>query len=63
MPMVELILKLKVLLLVLPWLLICKFLYKPADFTEPSVFYNSLDYHPEDYIDTFTTLQQEDYFQ
>ncbi|XP_034123551.1 protein new-glue 4 [Drosophila guanche] len=59
----ELKLKLKCLLLLLPCLLICKFFYRPEDFTERDVFYNSLDYHPEDYIDTFTTLQQDDYFQ
>ncbi|XP_020808512.1 protein new-glue 4 [Drosophila serrata] len=51
------------LLWVLPWLLICKFLYRVEDFTEPDVFYNSLDYHPEDYIDSFTDYQKHDYFQ
>ncbi|KAH8237691.1 hypothetical protein KR038_008007 [Drosophila bunnanda] len=51
------------LLWVLPWLLICKFLYRVEDFTEPDVFYNSLDYHPEDYIDSFTDIQKHDYFQ
>ncbi|XP_041451535.1 protein new-glue 4 [Drosophila obscura] len=63
MPRLELTLRLKVLLLLLPWLLVCIFFYKPEDFTEPDVYYNSLDYHPEDYIDTFTGLQEDDYFQ
>ncbi|XP_016980272.1 protein new-glue 4 [Drosophila rhopaloa] len=53
----------KLLLTVLPWLLICKILYKVEDFTERDVVYRSLDYHPEDYIDSFTSLQQYDYFQ
>ncbi|KAH8287433.1 hypothetical protein KR054_007321 [Drosophila jambulina] len=51
------------LLWVLPWLVNCKVLYRVEDFTEPDVFYNSLDYHPEDYIDSFTDFQKHDYFQ
>ncbi|XP_017112307.1 protein new-glue 4 [Drosophila elegans] len=53
----------RLLLIVLPWLLICKVLYKVEDFTEPDVVYRSLDYHPEDYIDSFTDYQKHDYFQ
>ncbi|KAH8342620.1 hypothetical protein KR067_003325 [Drosophila pandora] len=50
------------ILIVLPWLLICKLFYRVEDFTESDIFYNSLDYHPEDYIDSFTTQQLNDYF-
>ncbi|XP_052858244.1 protein new-glue 4 [Drosophila gunungcola] len=53
----------RLLLIFLPWLLICKVLYKVEDFTEPDVVYRSLDYHPEDYIDSFTDFQKHDYFQ
>ncbi|KAH8291724.1 hypothetical protein KR018_012174 [Drosophila ironensis] len=55
--------RLKLMLIILPWLLICRAFYRVEDFTESDIFYNSLDYHPEDYIDTFTSLQQDDYFQ
>ncbi|KAH8303332.1 hypothetical protein KR059_007611 [Drosophila kikkawai] len=51
------------LLWMLPWLLICKFLYRVDDFTESDVFYNGVDYNPEEYIDSFTDFQKHDYFQ
>ncbi|XP_017086187.1 protein new-glue 4 [Drosophila eugracilis] len=54
----------KLLLIFLPWLLIAKVYYKVEDFTEPDIIYQqSLDYHPEDYIDSFTDYQKHDYFQ
>ncbi|KAH8235725.1 hypothetical protein KR032_006125 [Drosophila birchii] len=55
--------ELLLLLWLLPWLVICKVHYRVEDFTESDVFYNSLDYHPEDYIDSFTDYQKHDYFQ
>ncbi|XP_017018084.1 protein new-glue 4 [Drosophila kikkawai] len=55
--------KAPLLLWMLPWLLICKFLYRVDDFTESDVFYNGVDYNPEEYIDSFTDFQKHDYFQ
>ncbi|XP_017054678.1 protein new-glue 4 [Drosophila ficusphila] len=53
----------KRLLTLLPWLLFYKLFYKVEDFTESDLVENSLDYHPEDYIDSFTDFQKHDYFQ